>query len=375
MIKIESFLSLLFNDLRKQGMPLGVSEYLLATKAVREGVGLEDVERLERFLRLLWAKSKEDQEIFDIAFAQGVKPRLEASIKPKSLNSNFNKNKFTSNSNASSSYSTSKQGFGNQEKQEFRTTSQKYDFQRAVTSSSPRHISLEKSESIQPEIKYHLTPRLPISMREMASIWGHLRRLRREGIPEDLDVDGTIKDICLTGFFRSPVLQPRRRNQVKLILLIDCEGSMVPFTLLIDALQESIEKGGLLGKTRIYYFHDCPEGFLFEQPNLTVPVPMEEVLSDQAKSNSVLIFSDAGAARGSYDGRRLADTKAFLKILSAYTYLYAWLNPVPAVRWKVTTAEDIAHLVPMFPLDKEGLNDTVKILQGHPFPSGVGLDD
>lgn len=372
MIEFDSFLSLLFNALRNQGLPLGVSEYLLATKAVREGVGLEDVERLERFLRLLWAKSKEDQEIFDIAFAHWVKHRWEATIKSKSITSNFKSNEFPSDSDTPSSDS---KDFRKQEKLEPRTTFQKLDRQIAVTSPSSRQISLEKFEFVMPNNKYHLTPRLPISMREMASIWRHLRRLRREGIPEDLDVDGTIKDICLTGFLRSPVLQPRRRNQVKLILLIDCEGSMVPFTLLMDALQESIEKGGLLGKTRTYYFHDCPEGFLFEQPNLTVPVSMEEVLSDQAKSNSVLIVSDAGAARGSYDGRRLADTKAFLKILSAYTYLYAWLNPVPAVRWKVTTAEDIAHLVPMFPLDKEGLNDTVKILQGHPFPSGVGLDD
>ncbi|MFB2877753.1 VWA domain-containing protein [Floridanema aerugineum] len=375
MIEFESFLLLLFNDLRKQGIPLGISDYLLATKAVREGVGLEDVERLKRFLRLLWAKSKEDQEIFDTAFAHWVKPRLEATIKTKSITSNFDRNKFPFDSNDSSPGSTSQKRFGNPEKEESRTGPQKYNRQIAIPFSSPRQISLEKTESIQPEIKYHLTPRLPISMREMAGIWRHLRRLRREGIPEDLDVDGTIKDICVTGFFRSPVLQPRRRNQVKLVLLIDCEGSMAPFTLLISALQESMEKGGLLGKTRTYYFHDCPEGFLFEQPNLTVPVSIEEVLSDQAKSNSVLIFSDAGAARGSYDGRRLADTKAFLKILSAYTYLYAWLNPVPAARWRVTTAEDIAHLVPMFPLDREGLNDTVKILQGHPFPPGVGLDD
>jgi uncharacterized protein with von Willebrand factor type A (vWA) domain len=377
MAELDSFLLPLFNDLRKQGLPLGVSEYLLAIKTIREGVGLEDIERLERFLRLLWAKSQEDQEIFDLAFEQWAKRRLEAPLNRKPFTSNFDKERFTSSSNSSSttSHSTHQKTSETKDQRDTKMRTQKYDQQAAIPSASYHQLSFEESQPIQQPIKYYLTPRLPISKREMAGIWRHLRRLRREGVLEDLDVEGTISHICQTGFFCRPVLQPRRRNQVKLVMLIDREGSMAPFTLLIEALQESIEKGGLLGKTSVYYFRNCPEGFLFEQPSLTVPIPIEEVLFDQAKSNSVLIVSDGGAARGSYDRRRLAQTKAFLKVLSAYTYLYAWLNPVPALRWVATTAEDIAHLVPMFPLDREGLNDTVKILQGHPFPPGVGLGE
>jgi len=48
---------------------------------------------------------------------------------------------------------------------------------------------------------------------------------------------------------------------------------------------------------------------------------------------------------------------------------------MPKTRWKATTAEDIACMVPMFPLDREGLNDAVNILRGHPFPAGVGIDE
>ncbi len=59
--------------------------------------------------------------------------------------------------------------------------------------------------------------------------------------------------------------------------------------------------------------------------------------------------------------------------VTIYTYLYAWLNPMPRNRWEKTTAEDIARIVPMFSVNREGLNDAVNILRGHPFPSGVGL--
>jgi len=151
-------------------------------------------------------------------------------------------------------------------------------------------------------------------------------------------------------------------------------GSMVPFDLLVETLVESILRGGLLGGVSLYYFHDCPQDFLFEHPSLTDPLSLEEVLASQAKGNSVLVVSDAGAARGDYYEQRLEDTRAFLKVLNTYSYLYAWLNPMSVPRWITTTAEDIATLVPMFHLDKDGLNDAVNILRGHPFPTGVNLD-
>ena len=202
----------------------------------------------------------------------------------------------------------------------------------------------------------------------MAGVWRQMRRPQREGVPEELDVERTINSICRTGLFLRPVLQPRRRNQANLMVLVDQQGSMAPFAPLVEAAIESILRGGLLGKTSFYYFHDCPEEFVYQRPNLTNASSLEKVLQEKAKGNSILIISDAGAARGYYDKMRIAETKAFLQILSTYTYLYAWLNPMPQNRWLATTAEDIACMVPMFPLDREGLNDTVNILRGHPFP-------
>jgi uncharacterized protein with von Willebrand factor type A (vWA) domain len=95
---------------------------------------------------------------------------------------------------------------------------------------------------------------------------------------------------------------------------------------------------------------------------------------EQMQGNSVLIVSDAGAAYGFYDQERREATKTFLNALRSYTYLYAWLNPLPESRWTATTAEDIKKIVPMFPFNREGLHDTVNILRGYPFPPGVRLD-
>ena len=96
-------------------------------------------------------------------------------------------------------------------------------------------------------------------------------------------------------------------------------------------------------------------------------------MARDAHNNHVLIVSDAGAARAHYDDERVHNTKSFLEKLGRYTYLYAWINPVPFSRWRFTTAADIEQLVPMFPLDRDGLDDAIQILRGHPFPPGVSL--
>lgn len=371
MSETESFLLPLFQELRKQGIPLGISEYLLALKSIREGIGIEDIDRLERFLKLLWAKSQEDREIFNLKFTELVKPHLDKTIK-KDKPTKDNINKIIQYSFTLKDNQTEKRTKTNTKTD---TSTEQQNFNIPARSSGDLSASRILPKPTYKKVIYNLIPRLPISQRDMTVSWRNLRSLQREGIPEDLDVQGTINDICKFGFFRGPVLQARRRNQVQLVLLIDREGSMSPFNPLMKSLQESIEKGGLLGKISTYYFHNCPEVYLYKKHNFTQPLPIEDVLSEQVRDNSVLIVSDAGAARRTYDGQRLKETKAFIKLLRQHTYLYAWLNPVPRPRWKTTTAEDIGEFVPMYPLDRQGLNDIINILLGHPFPPEVRLDD
>ena len=459
-VESEALFLPLFNRLRQQDIPVGISEYLLAIKTIQNRVRLQDIERLKRLLCLLWVKSLEDQDVFNELFEELVRPELEKrlqeidksslpkveedsiyppqetenlEIKYSETSSNLispvssevqqeNQSQETeyseTSSNSISQFSSEVQQENQSQETEYSETSsnsisqfssevqqksQSQETEILETSSNPispvssevqqenqsqpnqqtNSISIRHSSSNfsleTPPIKlrfrqsYNLIPRLPITRREMTGIWRSLRLLKREGVSEDLDVQGTINLFCKMGFFSSVVLQPRSKNQVKLVLLIDCEGSMSPFKLLIDSLQESIEKGGLLNQTSVFYFHNVPRGYLFEKPNLTKPLPIEEILSQEAPNNSVVIVSDGGAARRTYDSERLEKTKDFIRQLSKYTYLYGWLNPVPKFQWRTTTAEDIARFIPMYSLSREGLNDLVRILLGHPFPVGVNL--
>jgi uncharacterized protein with von Willebrand factor type A (vWA) domain len=80
MTELGSLLFQVFERLRRQGVPLGVSDYLEAIETIQAGVGLEDSASFKGLCRLLWTKSREDQELFDLAFAELVEPQLPISV-------------------------------------------------------------------------------------------------------------------------------------------------------------------------------------------------------------------------------------------------------------------------------------------------------
>jgi formylglycine-generating enzyme required for sulfatase activity len=63
----------------------------------------------------------------------------------------------------------------------------------------------------------------------------------------------------------------------------------------------------------------------------------------------VLIFSDAGAARGGLNPGRIELTDKFLLQIKPVVRQVVWLNPLPVSRWYGTTASQIAKFVSMYP--------------------------
>ena len=336
-----------FDALRRHGAPVGISEYIDAVKAARAGFGMEDQESLKRFCSLMWAKSRQDREVLEVIFEEKVAPVLEASCAiPKD-----------------------KRSGGKAGGETARKHKEKVIGQALVN----KKKGLSKAKAMAPEKPspgpgtgrpYHMTPRLCLDDRQMASAFRNLRLLQQAGPPEDLDIPATLKGVCKTGKLIRPVLKPRRRNQASLLLLMDRRGSMAPFGPFVERLENSIRRGGLLGKVETFFFHDCPESFLFETPKLANPFPLDNILDDRLSSRSVLIVSDAGAARGFFDKMRILNTGRFLKKLFGHAHRLAWLNPVPRSRWKGSSAEKIAGLAPMFSPEPDDFKDMVKALKG-----------
>lgn len=205
----------------------------------------------------------------------------------------------------------------------------------------------------------------PVTRRQMKQSWRYLRRPVRQGPPVELDLEATIEEIGRQGCFLKPVLVPRRSNQSDLLLLVDRDGSMVPFHSLSNRLIQTACDRGRLGQPRIYYFHNCPGKYLYRDPyHLEAELTGDIFGNLRSKQAGVLIFSDAGAARGVLNRRRVKQTAAFLKQLGQQIRYVAWLNPMPSSSWPETSAAEIARLVPMFECDRPGLHESICVLRG-----------
>lgn len=242
-----------------------------------------------------------------------------------------------------------------------------------------------------------LVPQYPLAAREVAQAWRHLRRPVRSGPPAELDVAASIRERALRGVATPPVVVPRRRNAVRLMLLIDRNGSMAPFHGYIDFVVAAIRDAARIDDVLPTYFHDVPGsandrsvldadpfradldpvldriaplrgGRVYLDPGLTQGIALANVLAQVTPATAVLVISDGGAARGNLDVGRLLDAVALLKAVGPAASGTGWLNPVAAQRWAGTTAEAIARHVPMYPFTRQGLYAVIDALRGRPAP-------
>ena len=76
-----------------------------------------------------------------------------------------------------------------------------------------------------------------------------LRQLTRSGRPDELDLDETVDETCRNAGEIELVFRPERKNNVRLLLLMDVGGSMDPYyrpvSRLLTALYIGYEEPGL----------------------------------------------------------------------------------------------------------------------------------
>jgi uncharacterized protein len=337
-----------FLKLRKAGFNLGVAELLDCVSTVQDGSGMKE-EDLKRTVRLLWCKSIAEMTGLDEAWSTLVLPEPAAHYEIASPR----QGQITTDVTQSSEQ-----------------TSQAWqpppvperEFKKVRLSTIPIRTPVSP---ITPSVGSRPDSYWPVSRRFMTYIWRYLRRPVSDGPMDVLNVSATVENAARQGFYLSPVYERRTGNYSHLIMLLDCGGSMVPFHRLIQGLVETAQQESDLGRIEVFYFHNLIGDYLYADPFLTTPVALERALEDCSNDTSVLIVSDAGAARGQRKITRIRLTADFLLDLRARTHLIAWLNPFPEERWIRTTAQIVSHFVPMFQMDEDGLSNAIDVLRGH----------
>jgi uncharacterized protein with von Willebrand factor type A (vWA) domain len=210
-----------------------------------------------------------------------------------------------------------------------------------------------------------LTPRPPVSLRQMIVTWRRFRLACRFGPKVHLDFEATIAEKCRCGTLIEPVLVPARRNQARLLVLFDASPSMVPWRHIGKAVADSLVPSQL-GHTAMYYFNNDPADDLFDSDQLTRPRLPQNVAREHPGC-ALLVIGDAGAARGRTDRERARSTRRFIQLAhDASWWPIAWLNPMPQSRWAGSSAARIATIpgIAMFELTEDGLVQAVDHLRG-----------
>ena len=224
--------------------------------------------------------------------------------------------------------------------------------------------AIQKVVSEKPSSQASISTYLPITQRKMKQCWRYLRQMVRSGLATELDIKATVQQVGKTGLLLSPVLIPRRVNLVKALFLIDTGGSMTPFHSFGQRLNSTAKQGGRLGRVDTYYFHNCPIDYVYEDAARLKARAIDSIISELHQNQSVIIiFSDAGAARGRLSHTRYNFTKQFTASLNLSAFRIVWLNPMPKERWANTTAERISRLVSMFSIDRNGLESAIDALR------------
>ncbi len=217
---------------------------------------------------------------------------------------------------------------------------------------------------------------LTMDLRQTKVALKRLRHLTRTGIASELDLDETIDETCKNAGEIELVFRPERRNNVRLLLLMDVGGTMDPFFRPVSRLLTALHEEHGLREFRAYYFHNCIYEEIYEDAWLfqNSAIPTGDLLRRFDERWKVVIVGDAAmhpyelmGQRGNINPRLESDTRGIdwlLRIQSHY-HRTVWINPEPKDRWDRTqTANVIKSIIPMFHLSVDGIEEAVSALIG-----------
>jgi uncharacterized protein with von Willebrand factor type A (vWA) domain len=200
-----------------------------------------------------------------------------------------------------------------------------------------------------------------------------LRRFAREGVPEELDLDGTIDGTARNAGWLDLRLQPERRNRVNVLLFLDVGGSMDPHVELCEELF-SAAKSEFRHLTH-FYFHNCIYDWVWRDNarRRNERFGTLELLRTYAPGWKVIFVGDAAmnpyeltAIDGSAEYRNLEPGLAWLARIFEHFRSVVWLNPEPERTWEYTRTTQLIRqaLGPrMFPLTLAGIAQGIDALR------------
>ncbi len=199
-----------------------------------------------------------------------------------------------------------------------------------------------------------------------------LRRLRqfstRLDIPEDeFSLDKTVDATCNNGGYLKIIYERPRKNTVKLLLLMDSGGTMIPYCDLLNDLFQSVHKSNHYKDVKTYYFHNCIYSHVYKTPECENGdwIETDWMFKNLDNNYKVIIVGDAAMApeelyseTGNYRGPNNGlSGMQWLQLMKRHYKKIVWLNPKMApgrAPWREAETA-IKEMFPMYKLTVDGL--------------------
>ena len=127
---------------------------------------------------------------------------------------------------------------------------------RKASASGSRRAAARSAVKVWDERSFrNLDGDVELNTRNIKVALRRLRRFAREGVPEELDMEGTIDGTAKNAGWLDLHLVPERRNRVKVLLFLDVGGSMDPHVQVCEELFSAAKSE--FRHLEYFYFHNC----------------------------------------------------------------------------------------------------------------------
>ncbi len=192
-----------------------------------------------------------------------------------------------------------------------------------------------------------------------------LRKFARQGAPDELDMKGTIKETANKGYL-DLIMQPERRNTIKVLIFFDIGGSMDSH---IRVCEELFSAARTEFKTmEFFYFHNCLYEGVWKDNRRRHAEKLDtwDILNKYGRDYKIIFVGDATMSPyeitypgGSVEHWNEEPGAVWMDRVTNTWESVAWLNPTPARHWQHTPSIGVMRQIigeRMFPLTIQGLD-------------------
>jgi uncharacterized protein len=199
-----------------------------------------------------------------------------------------------------------------------------------------------------------------------------LRKFAREGAAEEFALDDTIKATAHNAGYLDIKMQPERKNNIKVLMLLDVGGTMDDHIARTEELFSAAKTE--FKNMEFYYFHNCVYDYLWKNNRRRHAERFQtwDILRKYTPDTKLIFVGDATMSPyevlqpgGSVEYNNEEAGAEWLQRFTQTFPKFIWLNPEPEGLWQYRQSISVIRQIMnnrMFPVTIEGLERAMRLL-------------